>query len=130
MESKEDCVEWPWARTGMGYGCVWDGKNNKWKSVHRAAYEAAYGPIPKGLVVRHKCDNKACFELTHLELGTQKENVGDSIARGTFPSSARKLDSDSILAIQEDTRHRKIIMKEYGISQSSYYNYKNNYYHE
>lgn len=50
--------------------------------AHRAAYEDKHGPIPTGLVVRHKCDNPPCINPDHLELGTQKQNVADCYERG------------------------------------------------
>ena len=40
------------------------------------------GPIPDGMVVRHRCDNPPCFRLSHLELGTVADNNNDAAARG------------------------------------------------
>jgi len=39
-------------------------------------------PIPPGMVVRHRCDNSRCVNPTHLELGTQLQNVQDRDRRG------------------------------------------------
>lgn len=50
--------------------------------VHRVVWENAYGSIPDGLVIRHLCDNPPCAELTHLELGTQAQNLADMNERG------------------------------------------------
>lgn len=33
------------------------------------------------MVVRHKCDVKSCCQISHLELGTQKENARDAVTR-------------------------------------------------
>ena len=52
------------------------------RSAHRAAWEIANGPVPEGLVVRHKCDNRPCINLDHLELGTSKDNAMDRVTRG------------------------------------------------
>jgi DNA-binding XRE family transcriptional regulator len=45
--------------------------------VHRHVYEECFGEIPKGLVVRHKCDNKLCINPYHLKLGTRSDNFLD-----------------------------------------------------
>jgi len=52
------------------------------RRVSRYLWERANGTIPEGLVVRHKCDNAACVELSHLELGTHAENMKDRDSRG------------------------------------------------
>jgi hypothetical protein len=52
-----------------------------WWLTHRAAYTIARGPIPAGLVVRHKCDRPCCVNFGHLELGTHADNMADRRAR-------------------------------------------------
>jgi hypothetical protein len=32
--------------------------------------------------VRHKCDNRACLRIDHLEIGTQADNIADMDNRG------------------------------------------------
>lgn len=54
----------------------------KHERLHRVIYEMNYGTIPKGMVIRHKCDNPNCCNIEHLEIGTQKDNVEDMIKRG------------------------------------------------
>ena len=66
--------------THKGYGRVWaNGKHNR---VHRLAYEEAYGPIPERMVVCHHCDVPGCYEIAHLFLGTQRENMRDAAQKG------------------------------------------------
>lgn len=52
--------------------------------AHRAAWQAVHGPISDDVVVRHKCDNPPCDEITHLEIGSRKDNQQDMVKRGRF----------------------------------------------
>jgi hypothetical protein len=53
--------------------------------LHRLVYCYVYGPIPKGLVVMHTCDNPRCFNVSHLVLGTYRDNTMDAIHKGRWP---------------------------------------------
>lgn len=50
--------------------------------AHVASWIIHFGPIPEGLLVRHKCDIGTCVNPDHLELGTQKDNMQDASKRG------------------------------------------------
>lgn len=54
----------------------------KHERLFRYIYEQKYGIIPKGMLIRHKCDNPSCINLAHLEIGTPQDNVNDMIKRG------------------------------------------------
>lgn len=56
--------------------------NGKHERLFRYIYEQKYGKIPKGMLLRHKCDNPSCVNIEHLEIGTPKDNVRDMIERG------------------------------------------------
>ena len=78
------CMVWPGKKMGGwvdgGYGrCSFNGKVTL---VHRKAYEMAVGPIPEGICVLHRCDNRPCFRPSHLFLGTYADNVHDCNAKG------------------------------------------------
>lgn len=73
---------WEWTGSCVnGYGRA-SLPDRRFAIVHRAVYEAIYGPIPDGLVVCHRCDNPPCYRPDHLFLGTQADNVADKIAKG------------------------------------------------
>ena len=75
-----ECIEWTGARSAAGYGRLGT------KYAHRVAYEKAHGPIARGMVVRHRCDNPPCVNPAHLELGTQADNMRDMAVRGRASS--------------------------------------------
>ena len=78
------CRLWQGAIDGDGYGVMSDnhlGRRRK-KYVHRWVYESVYGHVRSWLVVRHKCDNRLCYRLNHLEIGTVADNNRDAAERG------------------------------------------------
>lgn len=80
----EECWEWKAAMAGA-HGRNPRGaikKNGKMFQAHRIAYEERFGPIPGGLLVRHKCDNGLCCNPEHLETGTHQDNCDDMWRRG------------------------------------------------
>lgn len=76
------CWLWTGQRYARGYGRYPHPQTHVWGYAHRLAYELTHGPIPGGLVVRHKCDNPPCVNPQHLELGTQLDNIADRDRRG------------------------------------------------
>lgn len=49
--------------------------------AHRVAWIQAYGPIPEGLYVLHRCDVRACRNVEHLFLGTAADNAHDAMSK-------------------------------------------------
>ncbi len=79
--SDEEC--WPWTGGLLegGYGQMTD-ENWRPVSAHRASWRINRWPIPSGLQILHKCDNRRCVNPGHLFLGTQKDNMQDMIQKG------------------------------------------------
>ena len=85
------CWVWNAGRASFGYGAL--KSNQKRIRAHRFSYERSFGEIPKGMIVRHSCDNPPCVNPAHLELGTMRDNTRDMMKRGRakfFPGSELK----------------------------------------
>lgn len=77
------CWEWQGRKAPAGYGRFGA------MMAHRVAYELIKGPIPEGLLIRHKCDNPPCCNPRHLIIGTHKQNTQDAVERGRHAVGAR-----------------------------------------
>ena len=74
------CKVWIGRVNHDGYGLrYYKGSDRR---VHRVAWQEANGPIPPGMCVLHRCDNRPCYALDHLWLGTQQDNLADMRAKG------------------------------------------------
>ena len=74
------CLEWQGCTNLKGYGQV--RCNGTMQGTHRVAWIIVNGPIPDGLDVLHKCDNRTCCDVDHLFLGTDLDNNHDMIFKG------------------------------------------------
>lgn len=68
VEPETGCVVYVDPPTGSEYEYRWLRHNGKPTHAHRIVWEKANGPIPDGYHVHHRCENKACINLEHLEL--------------------------------------------------------------
>lgn len=80
---------WLWPRLlHNGYGqTTWNSK--PWRT-HRLVWTLVNGPIPKGLLVLHRCDVRNCCNPDHLFLGTAADNTADMMAKGRGRPGGRR----------------------------------------
>ena len=90
-DNPNDCWEWNASRVSGGYGqAIRFGKSSV---AHRVAWELTQGPIPEGIFVCHRCDNRLCCNPAHLFLGTARDNNRDKMDKGRARGGSR-WDSD------------------------------------
>lgn len=113
------CIHTDWPINAGGYGC------RAGVYAHRNAYELAFGEIPEGLVVRHKCDTPSCVNPDHLELGTQAQNIRDMHERGRNVNPPilkgernpkAKLKDFQVIEIYESSDPHTACAKRYGVT--------------
>jgi hypothetical protein len=116
----QTCWIWTGALIPKGYGMI--GKDGGRELAHRVAYELFIGPIPEGMFVLHRCDNRRCVNPKHLFLGTNTDNMQDMIAKGRArhirgeECSFAKLNAELVRSIRIDTRTCEAIATELGLS--------------
>lgn len=76
----DECWPWQGGTSDGGYGQF--DRDGRKVGAHRVAYEAIHGALPRGSVVRHRCDNPPCCNPRHLIVGTHQDNMNDRTARG------------------------------------------------
>jgi hypothetical protein len=74
---KTRCWEFIGCLDRDGYGLC--NVNDKTQRVNKVAYELQFGPVPKGKIVCHNCDNRKC--VRHLYAGTHTTNARDRTRR-------------------------------------------------
>lgn len=96
VNKSDGCWRWTGAHMRNGYGHM--GSRGKTYSAHRLSYELNIAPIPKGLLVLHRCDVRDCVNPSHLFVGTHVDNCRDMHQKGRGRS---KLDPQDVERIRE-----------------------------
>lgn len=108
----------------QGYGLI-KRKDGTQLRAHRVAYELAYGEIPSGMFVCHRCDNPRCIRPSHLFLGSHAENMADMVIKGRSArmlgdsNGSAKLRTEAVVAIRASIGSYSRIARQYGVSPSA-----------
>ena len=123
IKSEEEC--WPWKdslhRNSYGYLSV-GGRTGKDLPAHRIAKTLSMGEeIPDGLLVMHTCDNPPCCNPSHLDLGTNEDNLADMTNKGRAATSFgnAKIDWNIVDAIRQSSLTGKELSEQLGLPKSS-----------
>jgi hypothetical protein len=117
------CWNWIGFINKSGYGRLqW---HMKMTLAHRLSYVLYVGPIPDGMFVCHKCDNRKCVNPDHLFIGDHLDNMHDMSLKGRRNPPRlhgerhgnSKLTNDIVLAIRADNRLLNEMAKAYGVSE-------------
>jgi len=71
--TNDGCWEWTGSVGLNGYGQYRNDERNM--LIHRVAYELYVGPIPEGHTLHHTCENRLCFNPTHMSVLTRGDHV-------------------------------------------------------
>jgi hypothetical protein len=104
-----DCIEWKGPRNPTGYGRLSS------KLAHRVAWTAVHGD-PGDQCVLHTCDNRACINVEHLFLGTQRENLDDMTRKGR---RHYKLSDQDVADIRTSSERGVDLARRYGVTEDT-----------
>lgn len=103
---------WIWQRSFNTQGHAQITVNKKSVLAHRFLYEKEYGPVERGLHLHHKCRQRDCIRLSHLEPLTP--------ARHSRTHKSAKIDVETAFEIRRlytkgDTSYEKLA-KQYNVA--------------
>jgi hypothetical protein len=94
--------------------------NNKLVMYHRYSYEQEVGVIPEGMEVDHKCKNRACCNVEHLQLlGKSEHRSKDNEGR-----YQHKVEEAKEVVSRNPTKSMMWVAEQIGMSFSSVYRWR------
>jgi hypothetical protein len=120
----DSCWIWKGGKYSSGYG-YFTYLGDKYM-IHRLMYELWYGEIPKGLIIRHMCNNPECCFPEHLKIGTQKENMAD-MRRAGRQGYVIKLTPAQKTQIRKSPLSQRALAEIYRVSATTIWRVRNNH---
>jgi hypothetical protein len=132
---QDGCWDFKGSVNSTGYFEIKIGGRFNPKSIraHRISWMIHKGPIPKGMQVLHKCDNRRCTRIEHLFLGSNYDNVQDREKKGRGNQVFGENHHKSILTENDVVEIKKLlkfkvpateIAIQFGVGNSTIYNIK------
>jgi len=112
------CWIWTGPRDKDGYGLFAVHRHNI--RAHRFVWTLAFGAIPKGLGVLHRCDTPSCVRPECLFLGTNLDNQRDCTQKGRKPHGTKhwkaKLTAEDVRFIRASPLSSRQIAPRFGVA--------------
>jgi len=122
VSTPSGCLEWRGGVDRGGYGKT----RVRYRHIrlHRYAWESLRGPIPDGISVLHRCDNRRCANVEHLFLGTAGDNLRDMFQKrrhwnaggGIAPRRLTRTNIEAVRALAAAGLRHTTIAKQLGLN--------------
>ena len=90
--------------------------------AHKFSYQFFKGAIPKGRMLRHKCDVKSCVNPEHLLIGTALDNSKDAVERGLQAHGEShgmvRLTASAVVEIRNSKLPRVVLATKYKVARA------------